>query len=136
MIPRAGAEPLHLYILIGSASEARMECTDSVIVMSVYPVFRWSCWVVARDAMLRPESSVPDNSLIVYHLSYYDIPTTRKPSSPGKYRLPFFDKRLDTFACIGRSRSCGKRLRLLLQLALQRSVKRLGKQALDRAIRL
>src|ERR1700730_15607930 len=138
MIPRAGAEPLHLYILIGSASEARMECTDSVIVMSVYPVFRWSCW--SRDAMLRPEFSVPDNSLIVYHISYYDIPTTRLSqeagSSPGKYRLPFFDKRLDTFACIGRSRSCGKRLRLLLQLALQRSVTRLGKQALDRAIRL
>ena len=57
-LPLAGAEPLHLYILIGSASEARMECTDSVIVMSVYPVFRWSCWVVARDAMLRPEISV------------------------------------------------------------------------------
>src|SRR6202023_1644126 len=53
MIPRAGAEPLHLYILIGSASEARMEGTDSVIVMSGYPVFRWSCWVVARDAVLR-----------------------------------------------------------------------------------
>src|ERR1700726_3249231 len=79
MIPRAGAEPLHLYILIGSASEARMECTDSVIVMSVYPVFRWSCWVVARDAMLRPEFSVPDNSLIVYHISYYDIDCRRKP---------------------------------------------------------
>src|SRR6202048_3950483 len=140
MIPRAGAEPLHLYILIGSASEARMECTDSVIVMSVYPVFSLELLGSCPRCNAPSRIQCPDNSLIVYHLSYYDIPTTRLSqeagSSPGKYRLPFFDKRLDTFACIGRSRSCGKRLRLLLHLALQRSVKRLGKQALDRAIRL
>src|SRR5207302_3689418 len=74
----------------------------------------------------------------IYHITIFrqqDL-SQEAGSSSGKYRLPFFDKRLDTFACIGRSRSCGKRLRLLLQLALQRSVRRLGKQALDRAIRL
>src|ERR1700686_2671480 len=71
MIPRTGTEPLHLCILIGWASEARMECTDSVTVMSVYPVFRWSCCCPRRNAQFRIQSL--DDSLLLYYISNYDI---------------------------------------------------------------
>jgi len=61
---------------------------------------------------------------------------TGRRSLPGKYRLPLLDEGPDAFARILCPRDCGERMGLVFELAFQRSMGRLVKQALDRTKRL
>ena len=62
-------------------------------------------------------------------------PTLEHPFlSPGEYRSTLFLERLDSFLGIRRSGNGGQGLRLLLQLAFQRTVRGLQEQPLDAAI--
>jgi hypothetical protein len=58
------------------------------------------------------------------------------PLFPDESRFSLLDEGLDAFTRIRRSRDCRKCLRLFLELAFERSIGCLGKQAFDRAKRL
>src|ERR1700741_4248621 len=60
----------------------------------------------------------------------------RGRSIPGEYRLPLLDEGFDAFLRIPRFRDRGQRLRLLLQLAFERSILGLAEQPFDRPISL